>query len=138
MAHQLLLKLTDYEDFVEVLADGQDLGSLVDQAIEVAAPGQAFGDDSIPWRLVDSHPPLTVFDEEVLKRGARSAILFVCGCGEWGCANVAARVTITSDQIILSHFKGHRVCLIDYGPFEFDRGQFLAEVRQFKARIRAG
>lgn len=63
------------------------------------------------------------------------AWLLGCDCGEVGCWPLTARITITGDSVIWSHFQqGHRPGwdYTGFGPFIFDRDQYAQAVADGK------
>jgi len=58
--------------------------------------------------------------------------LLGCECGEVGCWPLAARVAVSDTSVVWSGFGQENLPERDYsgfGPFEFDRGQYDAAVR---------
>ncbi|MCD0445784.1 hypothetical protein LO763_19430 [Glycomyces sp. A-F 0318] len=59
-------------------------------------------------------------------------VLLGCGCGDWGCWPLFAKVDVLEATVTWRAFRnGHRPAwdLSDLGPFEFDRGRYESALR---------
>ena len=66
--------------------------------------------------------------------------LLACECGEVGCWPLLARITLTGDFVIWSHFRQPHRPTRDYsalGPFMFDREQYDAAVDDLGVAVEA-
>ena len=103
-AAQLRLVASGYADHYSAFADGQNLGEVVNAAVAPTTRGIT-PDDSISWYTISEDKVETPFNLSVATEGSDSAVLFHCGCGEWGCSNIRARVRVDGSSIISILFR---------------------------------
>ncbi|MFJ5610619.1 hypothetical protein ACIQCJ_14675 [Streptomyces sp. NPDC093221] len=67
--------------------------------------------------------------------------LLGCGCGEWGCWPLMARITSTPELVTWDSFEQPHRKTRDYtgfGPFQFDRHQYDDDLRALRAVTGSG
>jgi hypothetical protein len=129
---RLELRYSDFEDYVEVLVDGEPLAKRLLSADPNPGDDTYDDDTGLGWGDVDS-AWRTVFDQEFLLPGTHHGILFSCsGCNIIGCSDTGATITVTESTVTLSNFSfRHRPPIAT--PISFDRDQFIAEVSKMNA-----
>jgi hypothetical protein len=123
-----------YELYVEFYVDAENLGTRVKTSL-----GQFGFDNVLPWYGGDYSISETVLGESARTKGADEAILFACGCGQYACSAVFARVKSSDESIMFSEFftyaRGDRV-LAAIEPVTFDRKQFDDAILQLEEDIK--
>lgn len=131
MHHVDVLRVEVNDGGVELFVNGRDLcehAAVVELPFARAGGSPMIAGDyaGLPQHLVGPEhylgsPVLTWFED-------CDTVLLGCGCGEWGCWPLTARVEVGTDRVVWSHFRqGHRDWdLGDLGPFRFERAQYEA------------
>jgi hypothetical protein len=121
------------ELYVQFYVDAENLGTRVKSSL-----GQFGFDDVLPWNGGDYSISETVLGESARTKGTDKAILFACGCGQYGCSAVFARVESNDSSIVFAEFftyaRGERL-VAPVAPVTFDRKQFESAVRQLEKAI---
>ena len=124
------------DDVVHIVIDGADLRDLVRQvelpfATAEGNPDIAGGYEGLSPREWLELPERYEMDE-------RAAVL-ACKCGEVGCWPLRVRIEEQEAAVVWQDFQQpyRRDWSYDrFGPFRFDRAQYLAEVARIQARAR--
>ncbi len=126
----LQLRPTDYEDYVEVLVDGEKLAERLMAAERASGATYINEDDGIFWIEVDRSWG-TAFDQTVMQSGTyHGPMIFICGCGEPACGHTSVTVTTTETTIAFSEFRHGSQPALAVAPVTFNRDQFTQEVNR--------
>lgn len=120
------------EPVVLVRIDGIDLFEAVEATRNLPEPDweDDCDDDGVPGLSPDLLTPPSLHwlgnpDPRWSESGR--AVVLDCGCGQWECGGVLARIEVRPDVITWSDFRGPRDGdPIPVGPFVFDREQYEA------------
>jgi hypothetical protein len=125
----LTLRATDYEDYVEVLIDGDLLAEKLNHTSEDSTVywQRICSDTGLGWLNVDGTWP-TVFDKRVLESTQQAtALVLNCGCNIVGCYDTHANVVTTETSVEWRLLTTKHVTFVSL-EWTFDRNQYREQV----------